>query len=826
MAIKLNGFHRSYVPSVRLTAFLILIMFVISSVILFNASFTDQTSSLGPRIDPLLINVEDIDDYDAGCSGYSFGRILREQKKILASVRAELAESQLKIEEIRTVQEELQRLIPQKQLELSALEGEIEAAQRQLEELRETQNVRVFLPFSPIQTPRIQHESVRLPLTQVPTLDDVIDYSRCSISSFMPVSVQTVTEGNLEKEWRDILQNVIPNLESNPEKACLTMSITNGVVPTDNRPNVVLFNIGEPVKDLQTNSLLMQHSQLRSFDLAIDANSISPFPEALPALLPLYRNHFIAFILPNDSVPLDVSSLEESSRQAPNSIIIRNCSKDTGNCDRTARKELFAATTFCFLLPSVHFLADFVDSLRVGCIPIVLSNTRMLPFQDLIDWRRASHRMSAARLPEAHFIVRSFEIADVLEMRRMGRVFYENYLSDRKTVARSIIAALRYRLQIPTREMRSSGGNRAVPLFNSSFTAPKGSVVNVQPNFDDEYLLGPLESRIESTPYVHNFTEFQLYSYDTWNVVLSPHSSKEYLINAVEPPAEAEFDEYTKSGFRPIDPGSGVEFSKALGGNRQREQFTAVLLTYERDAVLVGALERLHQLPYLNKIIVVWNNVHRDPPETWPSLHVPVEFIRVKENSLNNRFVPWDRIETEAVLSLDDDIDLMQQEIVLAFRVWRENRERIVGFPARHHARYGDSMFYNSNHTCQMSMILTGAAFIHKNYLSAYTYQMPSVIREHVDRIRNCEDIAMNYLVSHLTRRPPIKTTSRWTLKCPTCTESLFKEDSHFEKRHECMRLFTEVFGYNPLRFSQFRADSILFKTRLPQNHQKCFKYV
>ncbi|VDN31945.1 unnamed protein product [Cylicostephanus goldi] len=47
-------------------------------------------------------------------------------------------------------------------------------------------------------------------------------------------------------------------------------------------------------------------------------------------------------------------------------------------------------------------------------------------------------------------------------------------------------------------------------------------------------------------------------------------------------------------------------------------------------------------------------------------------------------------------------------------RVWRENRRRIVGFPARHHARYGNEMYYNSNHTCQLSIILTGAAFLHK----------------------------------------------------------------------------------------------------------------
>ena len=29
----------------------------------------------------------------------------------------------------------------------------------------------------------------------------------------------------------------------------------------------------------------------------------------------------------------------------------------------------------------------------------------------------------------------------------------------------------------------------------------------------------------------------------------------------------------------------------------------------------------------------------------------------------------------------------------------------------------------------------------------------------------NCEDIAMNFLVSHVSRKPPIKVTSRWTFR-------------------------------------------------------------
>ncbi|PIC42635.1 hypothetical protein B9Z55_009650 [Caenorhabditis nigoni] len=820
MAIRLNGF-RCPLSSLRVLAFLVIAIFMISSIIIYNSTFFEQSPSWSPQA--LTGRIENVDDYDASCSGYSVGRILREQKRILASVRSELVESQTKIEEIRAVQEELQRLIPQKQLELSALEGEIEAAQRHLEELREIQNVRVFLPYSPLQIK--SSGATLLPRSSSLSFDSVIDYSLCSITSFMPVYVEAITNGDMEKEWSVAFRNVAPHLTEESDSACIKIRITNGVLPTESVSNEILFNIGESfgiADDLK--SIVVQSSNLRSFDFALQVVRTTEKSEPVP-LLPLYRENLIGLVIGSNHKMLDVSSLEESFKKANHNRIIQKCYQEKTECGPEITKRIYASSTFCIILESDDFLDNFMTSLEVGCVPVVLSNTQQLPFQGLIDWRRATYRLPIARLPEAHFIVRSFESSDILEMRRMGRVYYDSYFADRETIARSLLAALRHKLLIPTKETRSSLRNQAKPLFNSTFTPPKGTVVPVQPNYDDEYLLGPLESRVESTSFAYNFSEFQLYSYDTWNTIFSPHRSKEFIINSAEPPAESEFYEDTRSGFRPIEPGSGVEFSKALGGNRQREQFTVVLLTYERDTILAGALERLHQLPYLNKVVVVWNNIHREPPESWPSLHVPVEFVRVTENSLNNRFVPWDRIETEAVLSLDDDIDLFQQEFVLAFRVWRENRDRIVGFPARYHARYGDAMYYNSNHTCQMSMILTGAAFIHKNYLSAYTYQMPAVIREHVDSIKNCEDIAMNFLVSHLTRKPPIKTTSRWNLKCPTCTESLFKEDSHFDKRHECIRMFTKIYGYNPLRFSQFRADSILFKTKVPQNHQKCFKF-
>ena len=107
---------------------------------------------------------------------------------------------------------------------------------------------------------------------------------------------------------------------------------------------------------------------------------------------------------------------------------------------------------------------------------------------------------------------------------------------------------------------------------------------------------------------------------------------------------------------------------------------------------------------------------------------------------------------------------------------------------------------------------------------------MSPLIRKIVDTYTNCEDIAMNFLVSHTTRKPPIKVTSRWTFTCPGCSmlpsAALSESTSHFEERHMCINLFTKIYGYNPLLNTQFRADSILFKTRIPRDKQKCYKYV
>lgn len=146
------------------------------------------------------------------------------------------------------------------------------------------------------------------------------------------------------------------------------------------------------------------------------------------------------------------------------------------------------------------------------------------------------------------------------------------------------------------------------------------------------------------------------------------------------------------------------------------------------------------------------------------------------------------------MLSLDEDTQLTTDEVDFAFQVWKSFPDRIVGYPARSHywddAKVGDSlrrsassMFrikwifhrlflifyisfqgswgYTSKWTNDYSMVLTGAAFYHRYYNYLYWHWLSPLLHKTVEQSQNCEDILMNFLVSHVTRRPPIKVTQR-----------------------------------------------------------------
>lgn len=246
--------------------------------------------------------------------------------------------------------------------------------------------------------------------------------------------------------------------------------------------------------------------------------------------------------------------------------------------------------------------ARLYEALRSGAIPVVLGGDRIrLPFDEVLDWRRATLCIPKARVTELHFLLRAMSDADLLAFRRQGRVLWERYLSSVQASMDSLLATIRTRLNIPARPAIAT---LAAPAFNESYYPPKlePPAVDTEP----EETLGPSEAPYPSPAYRRNYSVALLHGYELWNEWGEPFALYPQL--PWDPPvtSEARFMG-SASGFRPIGAGaggSGKEFSEALGGDRPREQFTIVILTYEREAVLAAALARLRGLPYLNKVCI------------------------------------------------------------------------------------------------------------------------------------------------------------------------------------------------------------------------------
>uniref|UniRef100_A0AAY5JVS6 Exostosin-2 n=1 Tax=Esox lucius TaxID=8010 RepID=A0AAY5JVS6_ESOLU len=252
--------------------------------------------------------------------------------------------------------------------------------------------------------------------------------------------------------------------------------------------------------------------------------------------------------------------------------------------------------------------------------------------------------------------------------------------------------------------------------------------------------------------------------------------------------------------------------------------FTAVVLTYDRIESLFRVITEISKVPSLAKLLVVWNNQNKSPPEEslWPKIAVPLKVVRTKENKLSNRFFPYDEIETEAVLAIDDDIIMLtSDELQFGYEVWREFPDRLVGYPGRLHLWDHEmgKWKYESEWTNEVSMVLTGAAFYHKYFNYLYTYKMPGDIKNWVDAHMNCEDIAMNFLVANITGKAPIKVTPRKKFKCPECTaiDGLSLDQTHMVERSECINKFASVFGTMPLKVVEHRADPVLYKDDFPE---------
>ncbi|XP_077454484.1 exostosin-like 2 [Stigmatopora argus] len=254
------------------------------------------------------------------------------------------------------------------------------------------------------------------------------------------------------------------------------------------------------------------------------------------------------------------------------------------------------------------------------------------------------------------------------------------------------------------------------------------------------------------------------------------------------------------------------------------EEFTVIIQTFKRDSVL-DVLKRCLAVPRLQKILLVWNNVGQHPSKKLRDFlfnhRTRISFLDQKINSVQNRLQPFPEINTEAVLMLDDDILLSVVDISFAFTVWQEFPDQIVGFVPRKHVETtpGVYIYYQGpNPQDKYSMVLIGASFFHQRYLKLYQEQ-PKEILSLVDDHKNCDDIAMNFVVSRHLRKVWNDTRSSGiyvkplhmvtlNLQASCGFKGLHYRPDHYKQRSACLNRFAQIYGVMPLQFS-----NIIIKT-------------
>ncbi|KAG7229425.1 hypothetical protein INR49_012816 [Caranx melampygus] len=267
-------------------------------------------------------------------------------------------------------------------------------------------------------------------------------------------------------------------------------------------------------------------------------------------------------------------------------------------------------------------------------------------------------------------------------------------------------------------------------------------------------------------------------------------------------------------------------FYYAKLGIKPYSKFTAIIHVVtplvSQSQPVMKLLVAVAKSQYCAQVIVLWNCDKPLPAKhRWPATSVPVIVIEGESKVISSRFLPYDTIPTDAVLSLDEDTVLSTTEVDFAFTVWQSFPDRIVGYPARSHfwdsnkERWG----YTSKWTNDYSMVLTGAAIYHKYYHYLYTTYLPASLKTMVDQMSNCEDILMNFLVSLVSKLPPIKVTQKKqykeTMMGQSSRASRWADPDHFAQRQTCMNKFASWFGTMPLVHSQMRLDPVLFKDQV-----------
>ncbi|MGH0148460.1 UNVERIFIED_CONTAM: hypothetical protein FKN15_018236 [Acipenser sinensis] len=104
-------------------------------------------------------------------------------------------------------------------------------------------------------------------------------------------------------------------------------------------------------------------------------------------------------------------------------------------------------STFCVVLRGARLgQAVLSDVLQAGCVPVIIADSYILPFSEVLDWKRASVVIPEDKLSEMYSILKSIPQRQVEEMQRQAHWFWEAYFSSMKAIALATLQIINDRI--------------------------------------------------------------------------------------------------------------------------------------------------------------------------------------------------------------------------------------------------------------------------------------------------------------------------------------------------------------------------------------------
>ncbi|KAJ3044863.1 hypothetical protein HK097_001349 [Rhizophlyctis rosea] len=240
------------------------------------------------------------------------------------------------------------------------------------------------------------------------------------------------------------------------------------------------------------------------------------------------------------------------------------------------------------------------------------------------------------------------------------------------------------------------------------------------------------------------------------------------------------------------------------------KSYTMVVASYEKRIDFLKHLLTKYAGPRtectnLEEVVVMWISKIQPPEQILQfaaaNMSRKVRFVWKEGMTLNDRFHVENVVGGESILSFDDDVRFNCSSVEFGFSVHKSFPDRLVGWVPR-------LAVENKNHSLEYgflkrpgpyNLMLTGAAFYHRNHALAYWSDTNKVNRDLIEETWNCEDLLFNYVVAASASWPggraPIFTEGEFITEKQKGGEAISTQPGHVTERHKCLNKFRERFG-------------------------------